>query len=116
MPAPADPAAAPQGALPSPESTAAEPAPVAAAPPPANQVGVLRLQATGPGQLELTIDGRPAQRYTLQANTILSWKVSRSARIYLENPGSVRLWLEGREIDPAGRNQLVLQPGEERGQ
>lgn len=78
-----------------------------------NDKGVLRLQASGPGQLELTIDGRPAQRYTLQANTILSWKVARTARVYLENPGSARLWLGGQEVDLAGRNQIVLQSAEE---
>lgn len=75
--------------------------------------GVLRLQASGPGQLELTIDGRPAQRYTLQANTILSWKVARTVSIYLENPANVRMWLGGSEIDLAGRKQIVLQPAEE---
>lgn len=79
------------------------------------QGGVLRLQATGPGQLELTIDGRPAQRYSLQANTILSWKVGRTVRVYLENPGSARLWLGGREVDLAGRNQIVLQLAQEPG-
>lgn len=78
-----------------------------------NDEGVLRLQASGPGQLELTIDGRPPQRYSLQANTILSWKVARTVRIYLENPESARLWLGGREVDLAGRNQLVLQSAEE---
>lgn len=76
---------------------------------PRSDAGVLRLQATGPGQLELTIDGRPAQRYSLQANTILSWKVGRTVRVYLDNPGSARLWLGGREVDLAGRNQIVLQ-------
>lgn len=75
--------------------------------------GVLRLQASGPGQLELAIDGRPPQRYTLQANTILSWKVSGTARIYLENPANVRLWLDGREFDLAGRTQIVLQSAQE---
>lgn len=75
--------------------------------------GVLRLQASGPGRLELTIDGRPAQRYTLQANTILSWKVTRAVSIYLENPASVRMWLGEKEIDLAGRNQIVLQSAKE---
>lgn len=75
--------------------------------------GVLRLQASGPGQLELAIDGRPPQRYSLQANTILSWKVSRTARIHLENPANVRLWLDGREFDLAGRTQIVLQSAQE---
>lgn len=76
-------------------------------------IGVLRLQAHGPGQLEITVDGRPAQRYRLQANTILSWKIGRSARIYVDTPGNVRLWLAGRPVDLAGRNQIVLEPGEE---
>jgi cytoskeletal protein RodZ len=78
-----------------------------------SDAGVLRLQATGPGQLELTIDGRPAQRYSLQANTILSWKVGRTVSVYLDNPGSARLWLGGREVDLAGRNQIVLQLAQE---
>lgn len=80
-----------------------------------SDAGVLRLQASGPGEMELTIDGRPAQRYSLQANTILSWKVGRTVRIYLENPGSARLWLGGREVDLGGRNQIVLQSTEESG-
>lgn len=92
------------------EAAPSTPAPAVADPSIApGAAGVLRLQATGPGRLEVTIDGRPAQRYILQANTILSWKVADTVRIYLENPGNVRLWLGGREIDPAGRNQIVLQ-------
>lgn len=82
---------------------------------PRSDAGVLRLQATGQGQLELTIDGRPAQRYSLQANTILSWKIGRTVRVYLENPGSARLWLGGREVDLAGRSQIVLQLEEKPG-
>ena len=132
------PAAATEQALPAAESPAAtaavEPGAAATQPPevsgvesaaviiePATQsvdqargdAGVLRLQATGPGQLELTIDGRPAQRYSLQANTILSWKVGRTVSVYLDNPGSARLWLGGREVDLAGRNQIVLQLAQE---
>lgn len=97
--------------------TAVSPAPQAAAPIDPSvalgTAGVLRLQASGPSRLEVTIDGRPAQRYSLQANTILSWKVTSTVRIYLENPGNVRLWLGAREVDPAGRNQIVLQSAEE---
>ncbi len=106
-------------ASPPPATALADPPPlqdVAAADaglPGASAAGVLRLQANGPGQLELTIDGRPAQRYSLQANTILSWKIGRSARIYVDNPGNVRLWLGGNPVDMAGLNQIVLEPGEE---
>ncbi len=71
--------------------------------------GILRMQALGPGALEIWLDARPSQRYALQADTQLSWRVTHSARLQMENPAAVRLWIDAAPIDFAANPDLLLQ-------
>ena len=72
------------------------------------QGGILRLQALGPGSLEIWLDSRLAQHYALQAGTLLNWRVTRSARLLLGDPASVKLWLDERPLDNLAAVELQL--------
>jgi hypothetical protein len=70
------------------------------------------LKANGPGILELVLDEDFHQRYDLKGDVELSWKVNRSARLTMDNPAAVTVWLDQEKIDPGERSELVFLPSE----
>jgi hypothetical protein len=70
---------------------------------------VIRLEAMGPLEVEVAVDSRPLQRYVLSTASALQWNVGRSARVAVDNPAAVKIWLAGQPIDLAGRSEIVLQ-------
>lgn len=70
---------------------------------------VIRLEAMGPLAVEVAVDSRPLQRYVLSASSALQWNVDRSARLAVDNPAAVKVWLGGEPLDLAGRSEIVLQ-------
>lgn len=77
--------------------------------------GEIRLQALGPNQIEVRSDNRPVQNYNLTAAAILSWKVQNSARIRVESPGEVKVWLDDQPLDLQGRSEFILRLAETSG-
>jgi cytoskeletal protein RodZ len=73
---------------------------------------IIRLEALGPGRLEISVDDRHPQLYQLQAEIVLSWKVRHSVRICVESPDAVRLWLGEEQLHFDFKNELVLGPSE----
>ncbi len=85
------------------------PAPVPAPLPPIAPGGsALKLEALVAGDMEVAIDDHPRRSYPLAVGTVLGWKVARSVRIQIAQPAQVRLWLDGEELDLAGRSELEL--------
>ncbi|HXV19666.1 MAG TPA: helix-turn-helix transcriptional regulator [Desulfuromonadales bacterium] len=70
---------------------------------------VIRLEAMGPLEVEVAVDSRPLQRYVLSTASALQWNVGRSARLAVDNPAAVKIWLGGQPLDLAGRSEIVLQ-------
>lgn len=70
---------------------------------------VIRLEAMGPLAVEVAVDSRPLQRYVLSAASALQWNVGRSARLAVDDPAAVKVWLGGEPLDLAGRSEIVLQ-------
>lgn len=70
---------------------------------------VIRLEAMGPLTVEVAVDSRPLQRYVLSASSALQWNVGRSARLAVDNPAAVNVWLGGEPLDLAGRSEVLLQ-------
>jgi len=106
-PPPAKPPAQERGARkqvrPSPPTTHA------AQPPVPSGGAVLRLQAMAAGTLEVSIDGRDPQSYRLKKGVSLSWNPSRFARVSVDDPTSVKIWLGDRRLDFGGKKEIVLQ-------
>jgi cytoskeleton protein RodZ len=59
---------------------------------------VLRLEALGVASLDVSIDGRPPQGYLLKKGVSLSWNVSRSVHVSVDQPANVKLWLGDRPL------------------
>jgi len=70
---------------------------------------VIRLEAMGPLEVEVAVDSRPLQRYVLSTASALQWNVGRSARVAIDNPAAVKIWLGGQSLDLAGRSEIVLE-------
>ncbi len=71
---------------------------------------VLRLEAKAAVRLEMTVDGRPPRGYDLRADSALRWPVRQSARLRVDDPSAVRLWLDERPLDLAGGKELFIPP------
>lgn len=71
--------------------------------------GVVKLEAMGPLAVEVEVDSRPPQRYVLNTASALQWDVGRSARLAVDNPTAVKIWLGGEPLDLAGRSEIFLQ-------
>lgn len=70
---------------------------------------VVKLEALGPLAVEVEVDNRPPQRYVLNTASALQWDVGRSARLAVDNPAAVKIWLDGESLDLAGRPEIFLQ-------
>lgn len=70
--------------------------------------GTVRLQAIDPTGLEIVIDDRPLQRYELQVGAVLTWRVRRSARLLIEHPQAVKVWVEDRLLETGNRPELLI--------
>ena len=71
--------------------------------------GVVKLEAMGPLAVEVEVDSRPLQRYVLNTASALQWDVGHSARLAVDNPAAVKIWLGGEPLDLAGRSEIFLQ-------
>jgi cytoskeleton protein RodZ len=88
-----------------------DPAPAAAAAPGIPPAGaVLRIEAAAAVRLEMSIDGRPFRAYDLRADSALRWPVRQSARLRVDDPAAVRLWLDERPLDLAGSKEFFIPP------
>lgn len=70
--------------------------------------GVLKLVASGPVTINLTVDNLPERRYELKAAAALSWKVGSVARITLDNPAAAQVWLGDVPVDFGAGNTIEL--------
>ncbi len=56
-------------------------------------------RALASGWLEVQVDDRPAQRYQLQPDTALDWRVGHSIRLEAGQPKLLALWLDEKPVD-----------------
>ena len=60
---------------------------------------VMELKATAPASVAVTIDGRPLQSYTLQAGSILRWRIRKSVDLQVDPKAAVLVSLGDVEVD-----------------
>lgn len=73
---------------------------------------VMQLKAIQPVAVEVTIDGRPVQSYTLDVGSLLRWRIRESLNLQIEPPDGVQVSLGGSDVNPDRTGRFVFPPVE----
>ncbi|HEX9777557.1 MAG TPA: helix-turn-helix domain-containing protein [Geopsychrobacteraceae bacterium] len=83
-------------------------------PPPAPVVpaldlpAVLSLQALEPVAVAVSVDDRPVRTYTLQAGSLLRWRIQTAVELRVDPPAAVQLRLDAVEVTPDASGRFAL--------
>jgi hypothetical protein len=90
-------------------ANAAKPAEPKRFPPIAAEGSSLRMLAMSTSSLVIFVDGRTPHEYKLHNGLDLTWKIKKSVRVEMADPGAARFWLDGQELQLGDLSAFKLQ-------